>query len=88
MLREFIDSEGTQWQVWEVNPLLHDRAVRSGKARAFLKVPDSWLCFQSGTDRRRLTPVPAEWEICDIRQLEVLCNEAEAVPTTDGREPR
>ena len=83
MLREFTDSEGNDWRVWEVNPLIHDRVVRSGIARRFLKVPDSWLCFQSGTDRRRLTPVPFEWETCAVDRLEYFCNQAEVAPPSD-----
>jgi hypothetical protein len=85
MLREFTDTEGTRWRVWEVNPTIHDRPLRSGKARGFLKVPDAWLCFQSGGDRRRLTPVPRDWDSCDPEMLENFCSQAEAVRAPDRR---
>ena len=85
MLREFTDSDGLEWRVWDVNPLIHDRAHQAGKKRGFLRVPPSWLCFESGSDRRRLTPVPPEWQTCDVTRLEHLCNQAEAVPSGGRR---
>jgi hypothetical protein len=30
-----------------------------------------WLCFESGGDRRRLTPVPPDWTECDVRRLQL-----------------
>ena len=80
MLREFTDSEGNEWRVWDVNPLIHDRRTQSGKRPGFIRVPESWLCFQSGDDRRRLTPVPAGWIDMDDAQLESLCDRAESAP--------
>ena len=85
MLRDFTDSEGHEWRVWEVNPLIHDRRLQAGKKRRFLRVPPSWLCFESGSDRRRLTPVPSDWQTCEATRLEYLCNQVESVPATDRR---
>lgn len=28
-----------------------------------------WLCFESGTEKRRLLYIPADWETCDDRAL-------------------
>lgn len=36
----------------------------------------SWLCFESGSDRRRLTPVPERWWLEDEAGLERLCAQA------------
>ena len=79
-MREFTDSDGMEWQVWEVNPTIHERPLKAGKSRTFLKVPQSWLCFSGGSDRRRLTPVPEGWEQLDDAALETLRNQAEAAP--------
>lgn len=80
LLREFKDSNGIQWRVWDINPVLHARPSNPGRKRASIKVPPGWLCFEGGGERRRLTPVPTEWATCDIAALEVFCATAEPVP--------
>lgn len=35
-----------------------------------------WLIFESGTDRRRLSPIPADWERAPEDQLSDLCARA------------
>lgn len=35
-----------------------------------------WLCFDSHDERRRLTPIPADWTRCDEAKLEAYCREA------------
>ena len=52
-LREFEDTEGRSWRVWDTLPekttgLVDD--YRSG-----------WLTFDDGTERLRLAPVPEGW---------------------------
>ena len=34
---------------------------------------EGWLCFDAGEDRRRLSPIPADWEDCASRMLERYC---------------
>ena len=34
---------------------------------------EGWLCFDAGNDRRRLSPIPADWEDCGHRTLESYC---------------
>lgn len=34
---------------------------------------DGWLCFDAGEDRRRLSPIPKDWEDCAQRVLERYC---------------
>lgn len=78
MLREFVDKNGQQWRVWDVSPLLHlEDSARSSVA--FSLVPTGWLCFESGDERRRLTPVPDGWEQCEECTLEDLRDRAERV---------
>jgi hypothetical protein len=41
--------------------------------------PEGWLCFERGVDRRRLTPIPNDWERCPDSQLESYCSQAKPV---------
>jgi hypothetical protein len=47
-----------------------------------------WLCFQSGTEKRRLTPIPANWYELPDSALRDLLGEAVPAPHADGRLPR
>ncbi|HEU0053916.1 MAG TPA: hypothetical protein VFQ39_12110 [Longimicrobium sp.] len=87
-LRNFKDSEGHEWRVWDVHPYSvrkeerriadrrrgndveyagperrvgHDRRRRTpGLLTPGLEA--GWLCFENHVDKRRLTPIPTEWE--------------------------
>ena len=61
-LRTFTDSDGVSWQVWDVHP------AYPGMIGADLE--RGWLVFQSGFDKRRLCPIPAEWELCPAEDLD------------------
>jgi hypothetical protein len=39
-----------------------------------------WLVFESRTEKRRLTPIPTDWEQSNESQLRFLCDKALAVP--------
>jgi len=39
-------------------------------------IRDGWLCFDASGDRRRLTPIPDDWEECGQRRLEQYCRSA------------
>ena len=81
MLKEFQDSQGEAWRVWDVNPVLHARA---GSRKLASKAPDAWLCFESAHQRRRLTPIPSAWEFAGVQELETLMNAAAVVPQRRG----
>jgi hypothetical protein len=67
--REFIDSLGMMWKVWNTIPLAG--AVLHGEMK------DGWLTFEStGSRLRRLAPVPTDWEQLSTEQLEQLCAQA------------
>jgi|GEM_PF-6102620 hypothetical protein len=67
--REFIDSLGMTWKVWNTVPLAG--AVLTGELK------DGWLTFESLTScLRRLGPVPANWEALTPDDLERLCAQA------------
>jgi hypothetical protein len=46
-------------------------------------VTRSWLCFQSGTERRRLSPIPNDWVHLSDARLEAFRQQARPV-TSDG----
>jgi hypothetical protein len=39
-------------------------------------IRDGWLCFDTSGDRRRLTPIPDDWEECGQHALEHYCRSA------------
>lgn len=80
MLRDFTDKDGNRWRVWDVTPLLPAQRSQLRTPGVFANVPEGWLCFESGTERRRLSPIPAEWPDCDDATLEGFRSAAEIVP--------
>ena len=61
-----------EWDVWDVRPQSRLGAVNSG-------MENGWLCFQSGTRRRRLAPIPENWQELDERPLRDLFDSAQEV---------
>ena len=83
VLREFADEKGTTWRVWDVNPTLHARPGEVSK-RLSIGVPNGWLCFESLGERRRLTPIPDDWDRADDARLAAWCRNATLVPPLDA----
>lgn len=54
-----------------------DRRVLSGR-RPMLSagLDGGWLCFDSTTEKRRLTPIPGDWINCATGRLEEYCRVA------------
>jgi hypothetical protein len=95
--RVFKDSQGTEWQTWDVVPQLGDRRTsdrrkqsvsfthserRSRTDRRVIAGSRSvltagldagWLCFETAGEKRRLTPIPADWLHCAVPRLEQYC---------------
>lgn len=76
--REFTDSKGTVWRVWDVTPM-HLHPIT--RAEEYMEPwAGGWLAFESATEKRRLVaPYPSRWKEYDVSQLETLCNAAEPV---------
>jgi hypothetical protein len=55
-----------------------DRRVTVG-GRTSMVVGQGWLCFQRGTDRRRLSPIPDDWQRLSDAELDALCRTARPV---------
>ncbi|MFI5230186.1 MAG: hypothetical protein ACHQWU_14020 [Gemmatimonadales bacterium] len=69
-IREFVDAAGVRWNVWSTVPDM--RGVMG-------TMQGGWLTFESSFERRRLVPIPPEWESATDRQLSGLCRVAEPV---------
>jgi hypothetical protein len=76
-MRQLRDEAGVEWMVYAVNP-------GASKARSVESLPENyrsgWLCFESATEKRRLTPLPKGWENLPIEQLTGLLGSAVQVP--------
>lgn len=63
--RVFTDPSGREWSVWEVDPHLFD--ARPGLHRSLVaeELAEGWLAFEAAgneSEKRRLAPVPPDWE--------------------------
>jgi hypothetical protein len=69
--REFVDDAGTSWRVWDTRPMVANtlRAVSPGFA-------GGWLTFESRDERRRLAPIPPDWEFVTREQMTECCTRA------------
>lgn len=72
--REFTDSKGTRWLVWSTMPTAG--AMLAGDMQK------GWLTFESHAERRRLVPVPRDWEQAAPERMELYCRAAQAVTRT------
>jgi hypothetical protein len=73
-VREFVDSSGVKWRVWNTRPSRGE--MLSGEFE------HGWLTFQSDVSLRRCTPIPPNWETAPPERLEQLCRAA-----TETRRP-
>ena len=75
--RVFHDASANAWEVWEVRPTMADRRLR---VRLADELRNGWLAFQCTADRRRLTPVPTNWESMRDDELLMLLEQSQPVP--------
>jgi hypothetical protein len=76
--REFTDSKGIVWRVWDVTPV-HLHPIT--KAEEYMEPwAGGWLTFESADEKRRLVaPYPAHWFEYPLNKLELLLENAEVV---------
>lgn len=56
---------------------MSERRVRVGRRPMLSAGLDcGWLCFEAPVEKRRLTPIPSDWERCPTPQLEEYCKAA------------
>ena len=72
--RTFTDSTGATWDVFEV----HRSSQKSGAVSPGLE--KGWLSFVNGETKKRLAPIPRDWESVSEAQLEELCDSARMAP--------
>jgi hypothetical protein len=72
--REFTDSRGRHWLVWSTTPMTG--SVLASEMR------QGWLTFDSDSERRRLVPIPRDWENAANDRLELYCRAAQGVSRT------
>src|SRR4051794_36813213 len=102
--RVFRDSQGAEWQAWDVVPQLTERREverrisaapvehadrRTAQDRRVIKgrrpmltagLEGGWLCFENEREKRRLTPIPADWTRCSKAELERYLQMAKRAP--------
>ena len=69
---EFTDRDGISWRVWQTLPQSADLLTTLPE-----QWKEGWLTFESEADKRRLAPVPAEWDSLPPSRLELLCRMAQ-----------
>ena len=55
------------------------RIVVSRRAVMAGSLSNGWLCFERAAEKRRLSPIPADWSRCTESQLEEYCRMARPV---------
>lgn len=77
--------DGIEWTIWNVVPGSISRLEKTGVDLAFRS---GWLAFDSGTQKRRLVPVPPGWDALTDGELALLIDRAEPIPPKrSGPEP-
>lgn len=81
-MRQFTDDQGTRWEILQVS----SDTLTSGRPD-FLPAAfrNGWLVFDSGVERRRLAPFPAEWQGFAQDALLLLLRSAERVENRRAR---
>ena len=74
---------------------MEERRVLTGRRPTLnFGLDGGWLCFEASVEKRRLTPIPNDWERCATARLEEYCRAARpavrvhAGTLAKGTEPR
>jgi hypothetical protein len=78
-MRNFTDSAGTEWMVFEVKRQGNEEDNWAYLPRGFRS---GWLCFESDMGKRRLSPVPDGWRSLTASDLEKMLRRANVVLRT------
>jgi hypothetical protein len=79
--RVFTDAGGVQWDAFAVYPESRPSVLAHLKGT----YQQGWLCFDSGTEKRRLSPIPDHWQGLSDAQLQELVARAEVAGRQRGR---
>jgi hypothetical protein len=69
--REFTDRQGRTWRAWDTHP--QNRNIVTAL------YAEGWLCFESQTGKRRLSPIPERWDELPQERLCMLLRAADEV---------
>ena len=75
-MREIRDAAGVEWMVYEV---LRPEGAPSKGPELPEPLRKGWLCFESASEKRRLTPWPADWRNLSANELGQLLDGAALV---------
>jgi hypothetical protein len=74
---EFTDSDGVDWQAWDVT---RESLTSAHSDENYLgELREGWVVFQSGAIARRLSPIPPDWASRSPAELERMCRDAQLV---------
>lgn len=79
--RNFTDAHGVWWDVFAVYPEV--RLSPHSKLKGTFQ--QGWLCFDSGSEKRRLSPIPEDWRTVSDEDLEQLAQGADVASKRRGR---
>jgi hypothetical protein len=81
-MRTITDATGVDWTVFEVR-----RDGQTTDQWSYLpeEFGDGWLCFESKYSKRRLTPIPDDWEELAQDDLVRMLNRATPVRRSQSR---
>lgn len=71
----------TPWTGLERRVSEDRRKKRESRIRLSYPLSEGWLVFKSGEEKRRLSPIPANWEILRGQDLRTLWEKAEVIGT-------
>ena len=83
--RRAADTSGTASRVGERRRGMDRRRVAEVRAPVTPGYEGGWLTFESADEKRRLAPIPADWESLPPGRLELLCRAAHPVAKWRGR---
>lgn len=52
------------------------RLINSQRSVLTSSLTSGWLCFEAAVEKRRLSPIPADWQNCAPEHLERYCAQA------------
>lgn len=52
------------------------RLIRSQRSVLTPSLIGGWLCFEAAVEKRRLSPIPSDWQDCTLDRLEGYCESA------------
>jgi len=55
---------------------LTERRIRISRRPVLDGLYAGWLCFEASVEKRRLTPIPMDWQSCGVDRLEEYCRQA------------